>query len=191
MAKSNVPVRPGLIINRWFKKSILATTFKNAAEWLSSATGINGPKIISGKMPLIEKNAGLIAKATGGAIAADVLMAAEANWRPYYREKYPPATRTSDAQIKSWLHRMWLSSVERRTALKNAGYRCEECDAKQTMAKGQELKLDVHHKHGHVNWQKIFEVIRAELLVPAEELSPLCPPCHDNKHLKSTGDQQQ
>lgn len=191
MAKNNIPIRPGLIISRWFKKSILASTFKHAGEWLRSATGINGLKVISGKMPLIKKNARLIEKASGGAIHADALMAAEAQWRPYYKDKHPAPTQTSDAQIKSWLHRMWLHSVERRTALKNAGYRCEECDAKQTAAEGKELKLDVHHKHGHVNWQKIFEVIRAELLVPAEELSPLCPPCHDIKHPKSTGDQKQ
>jgi len=190
MAKNKVPLRPGLIIVRWFKKSILAKTFKDAAQWLSSSTGINGAKIISGKMPLIDKNAWLIAKATGGAIAVDVLMTAEDNWRPYYQAKYPPQTRTSDAQIKSWLHRMWLNSAERRTALKNSGYHCEDCHVKQTTAKGHELKLDVHHKHGHVNWQKIFEVIRAELLVPAEELSPLCSPCHDLKHSKSTGAKQ-
>lgn len=190
MAKNKAPIRPGLIIARWFKKSILAKTFKNAGEWLRNATGINGPKIINGKMPLIDKNAWIIAKATGGAIAADVLMAAENTWRPYYQAKHPPQTRTSDAQIKSWLHRLWLNSTERRTALKNSGYCCEECAVKQTLAKDKEVKLDVHHKHGHVNWQKIFQAIREELLVPAEELSPLCSSCHDKKHPKTyTGEE--
>lgn len=182
MAKTKVPVRPGLLINRFFKKSVLAKTYKKAADWLRAATGINGRKIISGKMVLIEKNAIKISAATGGLVTVDELMTAEANWRPYCIEKYPPATRASDAQIKSALHRLWLNSPERRTALKNSGYKCEDCGIKQTTKKGEEVKLQVHHKRGHVNWQRLFDAIREELLVPPEELSPLCEPCHDTKH---------
>lgn len=182
MAKSKVPVRPGLLINRFFKKSALAKAYKSAATWLKEATGINGRKIISGKMALIEKNAIKISKATGGAVTVEALMTAEANWRPYCIEKYPPATFTSDYQIKAGLHRIWLNSVERRTALKNAEYKCEDCDVKQTTAKGAEVKLQVHHKRGHVNWARIIAVIREELLVSPEELAALCEPCHDGRH---------
>jgi hypothetical protein len=182
MAKSKIPVRPGLLINRFFKKSALAKAYKNAATWLKEATSINGRKIISGKMVLIEKNAIKISKATGGAVTVEALMTAESNWRPYCIEKYPPSTFTSDYQIKAALHRMWLNSVERRTALKNAEYKCEDCDVKQTKTKDKEVKLQVHHKRGHVNWARIIAVIREELLVPPEELAALCEPCHDGKH---------
>ena len=44
------------------------------------------------------------------------------------------------------------------------------------------MSLEVHHKAGITNWQKIYEFIRAELLTEPEELEVLCTECHKKEH---------
>ena len=39
-----------------------------------------------------------------------------------------------------------------------------DCGKKASKAKGREVALDVHHLRA-INWERIFEVIRTELLV--------------------------
>ena len=55
------------------------------------------------------------------------------------------------------------------------------CGSKQSVAKGREVKLEVHHKRSP-NWQRIFEVIREELLVDPVELECMCKECHGKHH---------
>ena len=71
-----------------------------------------------------------------------------------------------------------MRSKERSTALKRAGYCCEDCGVKQSKKKGFEQKVEVHHKKGVTNWDKIINVINEELLCNPEDLKVLCHNCN-------------
>ena len=86
--------------------------------------------------------------------------------------------RTPRHQIKSALRLLWLLSKERSKALQASEYCCSRCNVKQSKAKGQEQKIEVHHKAGIGNWDKVIDVIREELLPDPSFLEPLCPECH-------------
>lgn len=88
---------------------------------------------------------------------------------------------TPRSVIKSALHRLWMRSRERSAALRATGYHCAACRAKQSAAKGREVRLDVHHLDG-VEWDQIVELIRRHLLVDPERLLPLCHECHSAAH---------
>jgi len=88
---------------------------------------------------------------------------------------------TPNSRIRQALRLLWMRSRERSEALKNTGYRCSVCGAKQTAAKGKELTLDVHHLEG-VDWDGLFDDIRRRLLVNPKKLAPLCTECHDTMH---------
>ncbi len=89
---------------------------------------------------------------------------------------------TKKTHIVRMLRMLWLRSVERAEAMKRAKYCCERCGVKQSKAKGKEQKVEVHHKGGVGNWDRIIAVIREELLCPPEKLEVLCPDCHDTEH---------
>lgn len=76
---------------------------------------------------------------------------------------------------------LWLQSKERATALKRARYCCEECGVKASKKKGAEQKVEVHHKQGVGNWDRIVDAIQQELLCNPELLQVLCPDCHSKK----------
>ena len=57
-------------------------------------------------------------------------------------------------------------------------YTCQCCGKKQSKAKGKEFKVEVHHRHGVLNWAEIYEVIRKYLLTEPEHLETLCKSCH-------------
>jgi predicted HNH restriction endonuclease len=89
---------------------------------------------------------------------------------------------TPSSQIRSALRRLWLRSRERHRALRDTGYKCACCGRKQSKAKGHECTLEVHHKSGSAGLAEIEAFIRATLLVPAEQLRPMCPDCHRAAH---------
>ena len=70
---------------------------------------------------------------------------------------------TTNSRIKSKLRELWLRSRERGAVLKREKYTCEKCGVKQSRKKGFEQKVEVHHKEGILNWDKIYEVIREQL----------------------------
>lgn len=76
---------------------------------------------------------------------------------------------------------MWLRSRERATILKEAGYCCNKCGIKQSKAKGKEVKVEVHHKDGILNWDEIYEAIRKNLLCDPDHLEVLCKECHNEE----------
>ena len=78
------------------------------------------------------------------------------------------------------LRLLWMRSKERSEALKRSKYCCEACGVKKSAKKGFEQKIEVHHKQGVCNWDKIIEVIREQLLCDVNKLQCLCPECHDN-----------
>jgi 5-methylcytosine-specific restriction endonuclease McrA len=86
---------------------------------------------------------------------------------------------STNSKIKSHLRNLWLRSPERAAAMKRDNYTCQKCHRKQTMAKGKEFKVQVHHLHGIGNWDKVCEIIKQELLCDPEFLQTLCKECHD------------
>lgn len=90
---------------------------------------------------------------------------------------------TPSSQIRSAIRKLWLRSRERRAAIVRTGNKCETCHVKASKARGREVNIDVHHIWAP-NWERIFTVIREELLVGPENLKPLCESCHDEHHAK-------
>lgn len=90
---------------------------------------------------------------------------------------------TPNSQITSSLRLLWLRSRERSEAIHRDGNTCQCCRKKGSVAKGREVKIEVHHlKDGDIDWQKILRVIRKELLCDPKELITLCRDCHKEAH---------
>jgi 5-methylcytosine-specific restriction endonuclease McrA len=87
---------------------------------------------------------------------------------------------TPNSRLRSALRQMFLRSRERASVLKKANYRCQECGKKQSRARGREVYVEVHHRHGIKMWDRLFELIRAELL-NEDDMEVLCVECH-KKH---------
>jgi len=84
---------------------------------------------------------------------------------------------TPNCRITSALRQLWLRSRERLAALKREQYTCERCGAKQSRARGREVKVQVHHVDG-VDWSGLRELIRERLLHDPDRLAVLCERCH-------------
>jgi 5-methylcytosine-specific restriction endonuclease McrA len=89
---------------------------------------------------------------------------------------------TKNSRITQALRQLWLRSKERATALKRAKYTCNRCGVKQSVAKGKEVKVEVHHKTMRINWSDIADMIRQKLLPNPDELEVLCKCCHKKEH---------
>ena len=85
---------------------------------------------------------------------------------------------TPNSKIKAALRQLFLRSRERAGALKRDKYTCQVCGMKQSKAKGKEIKCEVHHKEGVLNWAEIYSVIRQYLLCDPSLLETLCVQCH-------------
>ena len=86
---------------------------------------------------------------------------------------------TPRSQVRSALRKLWLRSRERATALKRDHYTCQECGAKQSRARGREVKVEVHHSNEIPDWDKIMDYVYRHLLVQPEHLETLCRECHE------------
>ncbi len=93
---------------------------------------------------------------------------------------------TPRSQVRSALRRLWLRSRERQAALKRDKYTCQECGKKQSMAKGKEIYVEVHHLNG-IKWEQIIDYIYRHLLVDPKELETECVGCHKSKPIKEWG----
>ena len=91
---------------------------------------------------------------------------------------------TPRSKIRVAIRQLWLRSRERQAALKRDNYTCQTCHKKQTMKKGQEFKVQVHHKHGIKNWDKVIDIIYQEILCNPSELETICEECHNEEHHK-------
>ena len=89
---------------------------------------------------------------------------------------------TPNSQIRSALRRLFLRSRERAARIKADGYTCQRCGAKQSKAKGREVKVECHHKDGVCNWDALFDAVREYLLCDPENMETLCSECHKNDH---------
>ena len=88
---------------------------------------------------------------------------------------------TPRSRVRSALRQVWLRSRERAAALKRSGNTCECCGKKQSVAKGREVKLEVHHNNG-VEWEKAIDYIYRHLLCNPQDLTVFCKDCHDAEH---------
>jgi hypothetical protein len=84
---------------------------------------------------------------------------------------------TPNSQIRSALRQLWLRSRERAAAIKRDKNTCTTCHAKGSVAKGREVKIEVHHLEA-INWERIIEYVRRHLLVDPKLLECLCKECH-------------
>jgi 5-methylcytosine-specific restriction endonuclease McrA len=89
---------------------------------------------------------------------------------------------TPKSQIVSALRKMWLWSRERGAAIKREENKCQCCGKKGSVAKGKEIKIEVHHLDS-INWDELIKYIRKHLLVNPDRLEVLCKKCHkEEKH---------
>lgn len=88
---------------------------------------------------------------------------------------------TPRSVIKNAIRRVWLRSRERAAALKREAYTCERCGVKQSTAKGREVKVQVHHRHG-IDWDGVVDLIAERVLQTPDDLEVLCEACHDQEH---------
>jgi predicted HNH restriction endonuclease len=91
--------------------------------------------------------------------------------------------KTPRSKVTAALRKLFLRSRERNFALKTKGYRCEYCGAKQSKAKGREVKVECHHKSGIKNWKEIIDSVFQTVLNLAD-LQVLCEKCHDKQHME-------
>jgi len=85
---------------------------------------------------------------------------------------------TPRSQVRSALRRLYLRSRERQVALKRDGYSCQSCHRKQSKAKGREVKVEVHHVSGVIDWELMLDYIYRHLLCDPKYLETLCFDCH-------------
>jgi len=93
--------------------------------------------------------------------------------------------KTSDATIKSFIRKLWMQSRERTAAIRDQGHKCRRCNARETSRKGIEVSIEVHHRKGEIDWEKIISFIRQEVLVDPSLLDVMCMTCHDLEHGKT------
>ena len=90
-------------------------------------------------------------------------------------------------RIRNALRRVWLQSPERAAALRATGYRCSDCGVKQSVAKGREVKLQVHHID-EIDWDRVNAHESDQLLPDVSRLAALCKDCHKARHAKGHDD---
>jgi hypothetical protein len=91
---------------------------------------------------------------------------------------------TPKSRIRSAIRKLFMTSRERAAVLKAANYSCECCGVKKSVAKGKEVKVEVHHRSGIDNWRTIIESVQAQVL-NADDMEVLCEGCHDTRHGKN------
>jgi len=88
------------------------------------------------------------------------------------RRPYTPKSR-----IRAVARQLFLRSREAQQCKKKYNNTCCICGAKQSTAKGKEVKTNVHHVNGIDNWDEIDTAMRKHLL-NVDEMIVLCESCH-------------
>lgn len=101
---------------------------------------------------------------------------------PVKKSRKLPTTPRS--RVRSALRALWLRSRERAACLKAAGNRCERCHVKASVAKGREVKVQVHHRGGIAGWETVIDMVFEELLIDPQFLEAICEACHHDEHGK-------
>lgn len=90
---------------------------------------------------------------------------------------------TPRSRVRAALRQLWLRSRERAAAIKREQNTCEVCGKKGSMAKGREVKIEVHHLDG-VEWEQMIDYIFRHLLVSPDRLMVMDKDCHKEVHEK-------
>jgi 5-methylcytosine-specific restriction endonuclease McrA len=88
---------------------------------------------------------------------------------------------TPRSKVKSTLRQLSLRCRERADAMKREHYTCERCGIKQSKAKGKEVSVEAHHRHGLIEWEKLIDEVYRVLLVPSSQWEILCKDCHSQE----------
>jgi predicted HNH restriction endonuclease len=88
---------------------------------------------------------------------------------------------TPRSKVRAAIRRLFLYSREHQATLKNAERRCSKCGVKASMAKGREIKVQVHHING-IEWDNIINYIFEQVLVDPKKMVVLCNNCHSQLH---------
>jgi hypothetical protein len=86
-------------------------------------------------------------------------------------------TPTRRGWLKGKLRQIFLQSKERSFAVKRDHYTCQICGAKQSTAKGREVKIQVHHLNG-IDWNGFVDRFMEQVLCDPKYLQTLCTYCH-------------
>lgn len=86
---------------------------------------------------------------------------------------------TPRSRVRNALRQLFLRSRERATVIKAVCNTCQHCGRKGSVAKGREVKIQVHH-NPPINWDGIVNLIIERVL--AGPYVVLCKECHDNEH---------
>ena len=92
---------------------------------------------------------------------------------------------TPRSRIRSAVRQLWLRSRERAKVLKDAGYRCSNCNIKQTRAGKDKTKwvyIEVHHESLIDIWKEIIDLI-SEKILESKQIC-MCKDCHKKLHKK-------
>ena len=89
---------------------------------------------------------------------------------------------TPRSRVRAALRQLWLRSRERAAAIKREANTCEVCGKKGSVAKGREVKIEVHHRTGEIPWEPLIDYIFKHLLTSPDDLEVLCKQCHLDKH---------
>lgn len=89
--------------------------------------------------------------------------------------------KTPRSRIKGMLRQIFLRSVERNNAIKRDKYTCCDCGIKQSVKKGHEVRVQVHHIKGIKVWDDLIDLIYEHLLCDIDKLETLCVDCHNKR----------
>ena len=89
---------------------------------------------------------------------------------------------TPRSWVRSALRAVFLRSRERAAALKREKNCCEACGVKASVAKGREVKVEVHHRQGILNWNEIIDLVYKQLLCDPSGSEVLCKACNEKPH---------
>jgi 5-methylcytosine-specific restriction endonuclease McrA len=91
---------------------------------------------------------------------------------------------TPRSRIKNSLRKyVWMMSRERTSAIKREKNTCQRCGKKGSVAKGREVKIEVHHIDG-IDWDGVVDLVIERLLPDPSRLEVICKNCHDKEHEK-------
>jgi predicted HNH restriction endonuclease len=96
---------------------------------------------------------------------------------------------TPNSQIRAALRQLWLRSRERGQAVKDQRNTCQTCGRKGSVAKGREVRINVHHRKG-VNWDGLLQLIRERLLQTPDDYECMCEECHVKLHKEEKDEQE-
>lgn len=88
---------------------------------------------------------------------------------------------TPRSRVKHALRQVWLRSRERYAAIKKADHTCAHCGRRGSAAKGNEVKITVHHTNG-IDWDGIVDLVFERILQTPEDYTVLCEECHLKHH---------